>query len=92
MTSKPVPLKGAHYAGAGDDRQPLGAHAESRTSTGATIGNQVFFDVTWQVGRHLTIGAAYVHFNAGETITQAGGSNVDLFTLQGTFRFWSRLG
>ena len=36
---KAVLLKGTHYAGAGDDRQPLGAHAESRTSIGATIGS-----------------------------------------------------
>jgi hypothetical protein len=28
---KAVLLKGAHYAGTGDDRQPLGAHTESRT-------------------------------------------------------------
>jgi hypothetical protein len=34
-----VLLKGAHDTGTGDDRQPLGAHAESRTSTGATIGS-----------------------------------------------------
>ena len=66
---------------------PFFAYPRTAQSTGATIGNQVFVDVTWQFDRHLTIGAAYVHFNAGETITQAGGSNVDLFTLQGTFRF-----
>ena len=36
---KAVLLKGAHYPGTGDDRQPLGAYAESRTSTGATIGS-----------------------------------------------------
>ena len=48
---------------------------------------QFRLDVTWQFDRHLTLHAAYVHFNAGETITQAGGSNVELFVLQGTFRF-----
>jgi len=34
-----VLLKGVYHAGAGDDRQPPRAHAESRTSTGATIGS-----------------------------------------------------
>src|SRR5579875_1702699 len=34
-----VPLQGAGEPGTGDDGQPLRAHAESFTSTGATIGS-----------------------------------------------------
>lgn len=66
---------------------PFVLYPRTNLSTGRTIGNQLYVDLAWQAGRHLSFNAAYVHFNAGETITQAGGSDVEFFMASATFRF-----
>ena len=66
---------------------PFVAYPRTAQSTGASIGNQIGFDVAWQVHRNLTLSVAYFHFTAGETIKQAGGSDVDFFMGQMSFKF-----
>ncbi len=51
------------------------------------IGNQIALDITWQVNRHITLEASYVHFSAGDTLKAAGGRDVDFVAFAATYRF-----
>ena len=53
----------------------------------AYVGNLITAHMQWRPDRHLEFIADYTHFNAGETIEQAGGEDVDFFMLSGAYRF-----
>lgn len=51
------------------------------------IGNLVTIHGQWRPDRHLEFNADYTHFNAGRTVTQAGGTDVDFVMLSAAYRF-----
>ena len=51
------------------------------------IGNLITIHGEWRPDRHLEFNADYTHFNAGGTVEQAGGSDVDFFMLSAAYRF-----
>ncbi|AXQ27519.1 alginate export family protein [Solimonas sp. K1W22B-7] len=58
-------------------------------STGGSseIGQQFRFEPMWKPTPRLELRAAYVHFEAGAAIRQAGGSDVDFGMLSAAWRF-----
>lgn len=66
---------------------PFRAYPRTALSSGRAIGNQIAVAVEWQVTAHLALLGSYVHFFAGEALTQAGGSDVDYFLISAAFRF-----
>jgi len=51
------------------------------------IGNEASLDVRYRYNEHLQFGAIYARFNAGPTITQAGGKSVDFGVGFATYKF-----
>jgi hypothetical protein len=51
------------------------------------IATAVDVNLTWQVQRHVSVQASYVHFFTGSYIHQAGGSDVNYFSTTITFLF-----
>lgn len=51
------------------------------------IGDEASLDVRWRLSEHLVLGAIYARFNAGPTITQAGGKSVDFGVGFATYKF-----
>jgi hypothetical protein len=51
------------------------------------IGTALDVNLTWQVQRHVSVQASYVHFFTGSYIHQAGGSDVNYFSTTLTFLF-----
>jgi hypothetical protein len=53
----------------------------------AYIGTALDVNLTWQVQRHVTLQASYVHFLTGSYVHTAGGSDVNYFSTTLTFLF-----
>jgi hypothetical protein len=53
----------------------------------AYIGTALDVNLTWQIQRHLTFQASYVHFLTGTYVRQAGGSDVDYVSTTISFLF-----
>src|SRR6267154_1712713 len=51
------------------------------------VGTAFDMNLTWQLQRHVTAQASYVHFLTGSYVHQAGGSDVDYFSTTITFFF-----
>jgi Alginate export len=51
------------------------------------IGTAFDINVSWQLQRHVSVQASYVHFLTGSYVHQAGGSDVDYFSTTITFLF-----
>ncbi len=66
---------------------PYRAYPRTGLSSGRAIGNQIAVALEWQVMPHLAVLGSYVHFFAGEALTQAGGSDVDYVLISAAFRF-----
>jgi hypothetical protein len=66
---------------------PLILLPRTANSPGRAIGNQLIFDAAWRPNPHLTLAASYIHFFAGDTIRQAGGSDMDYVAATVTLRF-----
>lgn len=66
---------------------PLNAVPGTAAPSGRYVGNQLDFELDWQINRHIRLNAYHVHFFAGETIRNAGGKDVDVFILQAAYRF-----
>lgn len=66
---------------------PFKAYPRTALSRGRAIGSQIAIAVEWQVTPHVALLGSYVHFFAGEALTQAGGSDVDYFLVSAAFRF-----
>jgi len=53
----------------------------------AFIGHQIALEVTWQLDRHITLEASYVHFTVGDALRAAGASDVDFAMFAATYKF-----
>ena len=53
----------------------------------AYIATAVDVNLQWEIQKHLTFAASYVHFFTGSYIHTAGGSDVDYFSTTLTFIF-----
>ena len=53
----------------------------------AYVATALDVNLQWQIQRHVTFGASYVHFFAGSYIHQAGGNDVDYFSTTISFLF-----
>jgi len=51
------------------------------------VGTAADLNFTWQIQRHLSLQASYVHFFSGSYVHQAGGSDVNYFSTTVTFLF-----
>src|SRR6266404_2722597 len=51
------------------------------------IGTALDLNLNWQIQRHISFQASYVHFLTGEYINQAGGKDVNYFSTTFTFLF-----
>ena len=51
------------------------------------VGTAVDINLEWNIQRHVTLGASYVHFYTGEYIHAAGGRDVDYFSTTISFLF-----
>jgi hypothetical protein len=51
------------------------------------IGNALDVNLNWQIQRHISFQASYVHFLTGSYIHQAGGKDVNYFSTTLTFLF-----
>jgi hypothetical protein len=51
------------------------------------IGTALDLNLNWQIHRHVSFQASYVHFLTGEYVHQAGGRDVDYFSTTVTFIF-----
>lgn len=51
------------------------------------IGNMVTIHAQWRPDRHFEFNADYTHFEAGGTVKQAGGTDVDFAMLSAAYRF-----
>src|SRR5216684_8005553 len=51
------------------------------------IGTASDVNVTWQLQRHITVQASYVHFFTGTYVHEAGGKDVDYFSTTISFLF-----
>src|SRR6266478_23427 len=51
------------------------------------VGTAFDMNLTWQLQRHVSVQASYVHFLTGSYVHQAGGSDVDYFSTTITFLF-----
>jgi hypothetical protein len=51
------------------------------------IGTAFDVNLNWQIQRHISFQASYVHFLTGSYVHQAGGSDVDYFSTTFTFLF-----
>ena len=56
-------------------------------NTSSYIATAVDVNLQWQIQKHLTFGASYVHFFTGSYIHTAGGRDVDYFSTTLTFIF-----
>ena len=59
----------------------------ARQNEPAYIATAVDLNLQWQIQKHLSCGASYVHFFTGSYIHAAGGSDVDYFSTTLTFLF-----
>jgi hypothetical protein len=66
---------------------PFLAYPRTAQSTGRPVGNQFVAEAFWQLDRRFALQAFFVHFTAGETITQAGGTNAQWLMVSGLFKF-----
>jgi hypothetical protein len=57
------------------------------SSASSYVGTALDVNLTWQIQRHLSLQASYVHFLAGNYIRQAGGNDVDYFSATLDFLF-----
>jgi len=71
----------AVYAVPGNIAIPALANAPSYVGTALDI------NLTWQIQRHVSFQASYVHFFTGSYVHQAGGSDVDYFSTTIDFLF-----
>ncbi|HXC36797.1 MAG TPA: alginate export family protein [Candidatus Acidoferrales bacterium] len=71
----------AVYAVPGFIAIPANDNASSYVGTAADV------NFTWQIQRHLSFQASYVHFFTGSHVHQAGGSDVDYVSTTLTFLF-----
>ena len=71
----------AVYAVPGNIAIPALANAPSYVGTALDI------NLTWQIQRHVSFQASYVHFFTGSYVHQAGGSDVDYFSATIDFLF-----
>jgi len=53
----------------------------------AYVATAVDVNLTWQIQRHLTFQASYVHFFTGSYVNQAGGSDVNFVSTTLAFLF-----
>lgn len=51
------------------------------------IGSLITAHGQWHLDRHVELNLDYTHFNAGATVTQAGGTDVDFFMFSAAYRF-----
>ena len=51
------------------------------------IGTALDVNATWQLQRHITLQASYVHFFTGTYVHEAGGKDVDYFSTTISFLF-----
>jgi Alginate export len=56
-------------------------------SASSYVGTALDVNLTWQIQRHVSFQASYVHFFSGSYIQQAGGSDVDYFSTTLDFLF-----
>ena len=56
-------------------------------SASSYVGTALDVNLTWQIQRHVSFQASYVHFLTGSYVHQAGGSDVDYFSTTITFLF-----
>jgi len=57
------------------------------SSASSYVGTALDVNLTWQIQRHLSFQASYVHFFAGSYIQRAGGSDVDYVSATLDFLF-----
>lgn len=57
------------------------------SSASSYVGTALDVNLTWQIQRHVSFQASYVHFLTGSYVHQAGGSDVDYFSTTITFLF-----
>src|SRR5215471_4757879 len=51
------------------------------------VGTALDVNITWQLQRHVTVQASYVHFFTGTYVHEAGGKDVDYFSTTISFLF-----
>ena len=56
-------------------------------SQGKFIGTQANLELELELGRHVTLLAAYAHFFAGTVVDDGGGSDVDFVMMSVSYRF-----
>ena len=56
-------------------------------SASSYVGTAFDINLTWQLQRHVSVQASYVHFLTGSYVHQAGGKDVDYFSTTITFLF-----
>ena len=68
--------------------RPPGVIAIPASSTASSyVGTALDVNLTWQIQRHLSFQASYVHFFTGSYVHQAGGSDVDYVSTTLDFLF-----
>jgi hypothetical protein len=68
-------------------RPPGLAILTAGNSNQSWIGHQLIAQSQWQIDRHLSLVAVYVHFFSGSAITEAGGRDLDFVGSWLTYRF-----
>jgi hypothetical protein len=57
------------------------------SSASSYIGTALDVNLNWQIQRHISLQASYVHFLTGNYIHQAGGRDVNYFSTTISFLF-----
>lgn len=66
---------------------PLSAIDGTAGAVGRFIGHQAIVGVQWQATRNIVVQGQYVHFTRGDTLRQAGGTNIDFVFASAAYRF-----
>lgn len=59
----------------------------ARESASSYVGTALDVNLNWQIQRHISLQASYVHFLTGSYIQEAGGGDVNYFSTTFTFLF-----
>jgi hypothetical protein len=58
-----------------------------RGNSSGYVGTAFDANLNWQIQRHISFQASYVHFLTGDYVKQAGGKDVNYFSTTITFLF-----
>jgi hypothetical protein len=67
--------------------QPFSAAPGTAGRDGRFIGNQLMFEATWRIDRHVQMQISYVHFEVGDALRAIGGRDVDFLMASIGYRF-----